>query len=66
VSEPNPIESAIPPDLWPRIAAELRHVQALRLHGRIDISLFTVNGQVVSWSVGSSGKNSPSRSRTQN
>ena len=26
------------------------------LHGLIDISLFTVNGQVASWSVGSSGK----------
>ncbi len=49
------VQATLPADLWPRIAAELRHVQALRLHGHIDVALFTVNGQVVSRSVGSVG-----------
>ena len=58
------VQATLPADIWSRIAAELRHVQALRLHGHIDIALFTVNGQVVSWSVGSGGKNTAPRGRT--
>jgi hypothetical protein len=57
--------TALPADIWPRLAAELRHVRDQRLHGHVDIALFTVNGSVMNWSVGSGGKNSPSRGRTQ-